>query len=64
MITSAPRTAFIVLSVVSILLIATIPIVGLTLYDDTEITQPHADAVGDAKINSQNDTLDAAKPQQ
>lgn len=56
MYTTAPANAFIILSVIGILLIATIPIVGLTHYDRTEITSPQADTVGDAKINAQNNT--------
>lgn len=59
MYTSPPANAYIILSIIGILMIATLPIVGLSLYDRTEIVSPHADTVGDAKINAQNDTPDS-----
>jgi hypothetical protein len=55
MYTTPPITGFIVLSVIGILMLATIPVVALTLYDRTEITSHQADTVGDAKINAANE---------
>ena len=55
MYTSPPITGFVILSIIGILMLATIPVVALTLYDRTEITSPQADAVGDAKINAANE---------
>ena len=55
MYTTPPVTGLIVLSVIGILMIATIPVVGFSLYGQTEVTSPPADTVGDAKINNQND---------
>jgi hypothetical protein len=54
MYTSPPAAAYIILSVIGILILAIIPIVGLTMYDRTPVMSPHADTVGDAKINAQN----------
>jgi hypothetical protein len=56
MYTSPPARAYIILSVIGILMIAILPIIGLALYERTEITSPRADTVGDAKINSQSKT--------
>ena len=54
MYSAPPTTGFIILSAICILLLATIPVVALTIYDRTEVTSPQADTVGDAKINAQN----------
>ena len=54
MYTNPPATGFIVLSVFGILMLATIPVIALTLYDESAVTSPHADAVGDAKLDAQN----------
>ena len=54
MYTNPPATGFIVLSVFGVLMLATIPVIALTLYDESAVTSPHADAVGDAKLNAQN----------
>jgi hypothetical protein len=54
MYTSPPAAGYIILSVIGILMLAIIPVVGLTLYDRTPVMSPKADTVGDAKINAQN----------
>jgi hypothetical protein len=54
MYTSPPATGYIILSVIGILMLAIIPVVGLTMYDRTPVMSPKADTVGDAKINAQN----------
>lgn len=49
MYTTPPVTGFVVLSVVSILMLATIPVVALTVYGEPEISAPPADTnAGDA----------------
>jgi hypothetical protein len=63
MYTHPPTTAFIILSIVGILILASIPIIGFALYQQPEVTSPQADTVGDAKINEQNDTLDTQVPE-
>jgi hypothetical protein len=48
--TDAPATAFIVLSVISIMALSIIPLVGLFVYTAVpEVTQPVADPTGDEK---------------
>lgn len=56
MYTTPPTTGFIVLSIIGILLIATIPFVGFALYGNSEVYSPPVDSVGDSVINNQNDT--------
>lgn len=51
MYTSPPVTGFIILSVIGILMLATVPLVALTLYGEPEITQPAADPNGDQPAN-------------
>jgi len=55
MYTTPPTTGFIVLSVIGILLIATIPVLGFALYRESEVFSPPVDSVGDSVINNQND---------
>lgn len=54
MYTTPPVTAFIVLSIVGMLIIGLAPVAVLSVYQKAEVTSPKADPVGDAKINSQN----------
>lgn len=52
MYTSPPVTGFIILSVVGILMLATVPLVALTLYGEPVIAQPAADPNGAQPANA------------
>lgn len=56
MYTTPPVAAFIVLSIVGMLVIALAPVAVLSVYQKAEVTAPKADPVGDAKINAQTTT--------
>lgn len=47
MYTTPPVTGFMVLSIVCILMLATIPLVGFTVYGEPDIAQPPADSNAD-----------------
>lgn len=54
MYTTPPVAAFIVLSIVGMLIIASAPLAALSVWTKAEVTSPKADPVSDAKINAQN----------